>query len=266
MQEVSRNSAAERSVLIRRYFEPDAQELAEGSKTHQKAHIAIAELVAKGYIRAIITTNFDRLIEKALGFPAGRLHCHKHTQSSGRTMPLAIENCTLIKVNGDYRDTRIRNTPEELTRKYPPPLAKLIKRIFDEYGLIVCGWSGEYDIALRSILESCVNRRFSIFWASKGAPKQPAQDLIRLKQAETVSITDADAFFQQLADNVLALEKFAKPHPVSTKMAVAKLKRYLSDPQHYIDVHDLLMEEVYDLYASLELEPSAGPSKEFAIC
>ncbi|MGO8879241.1 MAG: SIR2 family protein [Desulfomonilaceae bacterium] len=246
--QVARKSGDLRSSIIRRYFESDPERLADDSKTHQKAHTAIAKLVAKGYVRVIITTNFDRLIEKALdSMQVGYSVISTPSQAMG-TMPLAIENCVLVKVNGDYRDSRILNTPEELAKKYAPPLARLIKRTFDEYGLIVCGWSGEYDRALRSILESCSNHRFTIFWASKGELKQSAKELIRSKHAERVSISDADAFFQQLADNVLALEKFAKPHPLSTKMAVAKLKTYLSDPNHHIDAHDLVMEGVHDLY------------------
>lgn len=44
----------ERSRLLRGYFEPTA------------AHRAIARLVKGGYVRVIVTTNFDRLLEHAL--------------------------------------------------------------------------------------------------------------------------------------------------------------------------------------------------------
>jgi NAD-dependent SIR2 family protein deacetylase len=40
----------------------------EGRKTPTAAHRAIAALVRSGYIRVLITTNFDRLLEESL-FP-----------------------------------------------------------------------------------------------------------------------------------------------------------------------------------------------------
>ena len=46
----------------------------------------------------------------------------------------------VFKVHGDYLDMRIRNTTTELSR-YPREIDQLLDRIFDEYGLIVCGWS-----------------------------------------------------------------------------------------------------------------------------
>jgi hypothetical protein len=57
---------AERMQLLRPYFEPTEDERSEGLKSPSKAHRAVAELVAKGYVRVILTTNFDRLMEQAL--------------------------------------------------------------------------------------------------------------------------------------------------------------------------------------------------------
>ncbi len=48
LQELAPQNATQRSIIVRKYFEPDADDLDQGSKTPQKAHIAIAELVAKG--------------------------------------------------------------------------------------------------------------------------------------------------------------------------------------------------------------------------
>lgn len=55
---------AERQQLLRNYFEPNDAERDEGLKTPTVAHHAIADLVKRGYIKVIVTTNFDRLIEK----------------------------------------------------------------------------------------------------------------------------------------------------------------------------------------------------------
>jgi hypothetical protein len=46
----------------------------------------------------------------------------------------------------------LKNTGEELS-SYEDGIEHLLNQVFDEYGLIVCGWSGEWDIALRRALE-----------------------------------------------------------------------------------------------------------------
>src|SRR5437867_2232061 len=59
-------SPTERSRLLRSYFEPTEEERQQNLKVPTAAHRAIANLVASGHIRVVITTNFDRLMERAL--------------------------------------------------------------------------------------------------------------------------------------------------------------------------------------------------------
>ena len=68
----------------------------------------------------------------------------------------------MLKLHGDYLNTRIRNTPQEL-EKYPEEYNRLLDRIFDEFGLIVCGWSAEWDAALRDAIYRAVSRRYTTY-------------------------------------------------------------------------------------------------------
>ena len=52
-------SPAERSALLRSYFEPTAEERARGVKVPGAAHTALANLAATGHVRLFVTTNFD---------------------------------------------------------------------------------------------------------------------------------------------------------------------------------------------------------------
>lgn len=245
---------AERQQLLRAYVEPSEEERAEGAKSPTAAHRAIAGMVAKGYIRVIITTNFDRLMETAL-VEAGVVPTvlSSPDQVHG-AMPLIHTRCCVFKVHGDYLDTRIRNTPAEL-EKYPKEFDDLLDRIFDEFGLIVCGWSAEWDTALRAAVERIVSRRFSHFWAVRGEPGNAAKRLIQRRQAHVLSIADADRFFSELERLVEALEQFARPHPLSTDAAVASLKGYLPEPKHRIRLADLINGEVERV-----LEVTDGPA------
>ncbi len=234
---------AERQQLLRGYLEATETERADGLKAPTVAHRAIADLAAKGYIRVIITTNFDRLMETALadaGVVPTVLSSPDQVQGA---LPLIHTRCCVFKVHGDYLDTRIRNTPDEL-ETYPPEFNRVLDQIFDEFGLIVCGWSAGWDTALRDAITRSVSRRFSHFWAVRGEPGDAALRLIQHRQAETIGIADADGFFSELSRLIEALEQFSRPHPLSTEAAVASLKSYLAEPKYRIRLADLVSNEV----------------------
>ena len=228
---------SERQQLLRPYFEPDDQQRQEGLKQPTAAHRAIAQLVAQGFIKVIVTTNFDRLIEKALEDEGVVPTVLSTTDQVEGALPLDHLNCCVFKVHGDYLDTRIRNTQSELD-EYPQVYDNLLNRIFDEYGLIVCGWSATWDTALRNAIFRAKSRRFTTFWALYGDATDEAQQLIEQRSAQVISIEDADRFFQSVQETVTSIEEYSRPHPLSTEAAVATLKRYLSRPEHRIQLSD----------------------------
>ena len=237
------NTPAERQQLLRSYFEPNEAEREEGIKMPTAAHHAIADLVKRGYVKVILTTNFDRLIEKALDAAGVSPIVISSTDHILGTRPLTHSGCTVVKMHGDYLDTRIKNTPAELA-KYDKPLTKLLDRVFDEYGLVVVGWSAQWDEALRSAIERCSSHRFTTFWTTIAEPVEAARKLIQQRRAIVLTIEGADPFFSSLSEKVVSLEQVRlAAHPMSPVVAVATLKRYLSDSRHRIKLRDLVMEE-----------------------
>lgn len=234
---------AERQQLLRGYWEATEQERDEGAKQPTNAHRAIASLVVQGFVRVIITTNFDRLMEIALadmGIVPTILSTPDQVHGA---LPLIHTRCCLFKVHGDYLDTRIRNTPKELAT-YPVEFDALLDRIFDEFGLVICGWSADWDEALRNAILRAPARRFATYWAVRGEPSSAAQQLIAHRTAQVIPIKDADSFFQSVEQHVKSLEEFSRPHPLSTEAAVASLKRYLTEPRYRIQLADLIADEV----------------------
>lgn len=255
---------AERQQLLRAYLEPSEAERADGLKAPTVAHRAIASLAAKGYIRIIITTNFDRLMETALADVGVVPTVLSSPDQVHGAMPLIHTRCCVFKVHGDYLDTRIRNTPAELER-YPEEFDHLLDRILDEFGLIACGWSAEWDTALRAAVERVVSRRFSHFWAVRGEPGKAAKRLIEHRHGQKLPIADADSFFSELGRLVEALEQFSRPHPLSTDAAVASLKGYLAEPKHRIRFSDLVCEEIdrmLDTTATSAFALQGGPAPD----
>jgi hypothetical protein len=158
---------AERSRLLRAYFEPSPGDPEPNTKRPTRAHRAIAQFAARGFVRLIVTTNFDRLIETALHEAGVNPIVISTADGVEGAPPLAHSPCTLLKLHGDYIDMRIKNTPAELA-SYDPRITALLDRILDEYGLVVCGWSGEWDMALRDAISRRKSRRYTLYWAAHG--------------------------------------------------------------------------------------------------
>ena len=248
--DVIAKTTTERQQLLRGYFEPTDDERDQGVKIPSAAHRAIAKLVASGYLRVIITTNFDRLMERALEEAGVAPTVISTTDQLAGVLPLAHSGATVIKLHGDYTDTRVKNTEEELAA-YDETLDRLLDRVFDEYGLIVSGWSGDWDTALRVAIERCPTRRFTTFWTIKSPLSERAKRLAEYRQSALLQIKDADHMFEELWEKVQTLEEMDAPHPLSAKMAVATVKRYLIDPSAKIRLHDLVYDETEKLIAEL---------------
>ena len=199
-------------------------------------------LVVEGLVSVIVTTNFDRLLERAIA-DAGIEPVVIATPDAARgAEPFAHSDITIVKVNGDYLSPNLKNTVDELA-SYDADTDRVLDQVFDQYGLIVCGWSADWDTALRSALYRTRSRRYSTYWMHRGPLGDHAARLVAQAKVITVPIDDADSAFGALADGVTALRAARDRHPPTTDLAVGRLKLYLPDPLSRIKLHDLLDSE-----------------------
>lgn len=245
------SSPDERRAILHRYIEPDEQDQEEGRKVPTKAHQAIAQLVRSGHIRVIVTTNFDRLMENALREQGIEPTVVSSADALAGAEPLTHSRCYILKLHGDYKDARILNTDQELST-YPECYDRLLDRIFDEHGLIICGWSGEWDHALRSAFLRAPNRRYPVYWAARGSLGTGATELAAHRSAKTISITGADEFFRSLQQRVETLEQSQRQNPLSIELLVNSAKRYLAKPEHRIQLDELFSQETERLLTQLD--------------
>ena len=236
------NSPDERRAILHRYIEPDEQDCEEGRKTPTKAHHAIAHLVRVGYVRVIVTTNFDRLMENALREQGIEPTVIGSADALAGAEPLTHSRCYLLKLHGDYKDARILNTDQELSA-YPDAYDRLLDRIFDEHGLIICGWSGEWDHALRAAFLRAPNRRYPVYWAARGTLGSGAQELATHRAARIIQINGADEFFQTLQQRVETLDQSQRQNPLSVELLVSSAKRYMAKAEHRIQLDELFAQE-----------------------
>lgn len=231
-------TSALRRELLASYFEPTVEDRDNGRKVPTKAHRAIARLVARGTVRVILTTNFDRLLEQAIQAEGVEPVVVATAAAAQGTIPLAHTTCTVIKVHGDYLDPNIKNTVGELAA-YEEPLDALLDRAFDDYGLLVCGWSGTWDPALRNAIERCPTRRYGLYWAAQAGLTPEATRLVQNRSGAVIAIQGADEFFEELLGKVEALDDLGRASAMSVEISVAEAKRYLPDPVHRIRLVDL---------------------------
>lgn len=235
-------SPFERQALLRSFFEPDEGERERGVKQPTQGHQAIARLVAGGHVRIILTTNFDGLIETALRQAGIEPTVVAHRDDVAGLAPLHTLKCLVVHVHGYYLNaTSMLNTPEELDA-YDTATDALLDRIFDDYGLVIAGWSATWDPALRNALSRCSRHVFASYWTDPYPLPDVARDVLARRRATYVQ-TDADTFFGEVADAVAALADTERRHPTSIAVEVASAKRSLSGTRQAISLHDALRRE-----------------------
>jgi hypothetical protein len=194
---------AARQMLLRNYFDtaPDGARLAPTS-----AHRSLAQLVAQGRVRVIVTTNFDRLTERALDEVGISAQVIASPDAVDGMIPLVHSPVTVLKIHGDYASLPLRNTPTELAT-YPEAWRGLLGRILDEYGQVVIGWSAEWDVGLVRVLTASPNHRYPTFWAARrGVISEAASRVIANRGAVVVPVADADTLFRDLAEQLGRLD------------------------------------------------------------
>lgn len=239
----------ERVQLMREFFEPADEEKELGWKKPTKAHEAIAKLAKDGYIRVILTTNFDRLLERALEAEDVIPQVICHESDIDKSTPIVHgKTVTIIKINGDYIDCRFRNTTEELDN-YPEAMKNYVNRIFEDYGLITCGWSATWDKGLVDIINGSSSSRYNSFFTNVGEASNVMKALAASRHGEIMPIKDADDLFTELYEQVTALEKSNTSRRMNYDVMMSRAKKYLSSEQYNIDYSDLIERlgaEAYD--------------------
>lgn len=145
----------------------------------------------------------------------------------------------MIKLNGDYLDCRFRNTTEELD-SYQPELEDFMSHIFQDFGLVTCGWSAKWDKGLINIINNARLSRYGSYLTFVGCPDEGLKRLAANRNADLVNISDADKMFSDVYEQVTALEKLGMSKTINADVFVARVKKYISNPEKQIELVDLI--------------------------
>ena len=119
----------------------------------------------------------------------------------------------------------------------------LVRRVVTDYGLLVAGWSVEYNPALRDLVAAHYPRDSR--WAGSVQARSDLQRnrSPRIKKALVLQTTADDAF-GDLADEVESMHDRQARNPLTLEVAVSRIKRQLARPQlPAIAAHDMLAGE-----------------------
>jgi hypothetical protein len=240
----------QRQALLRSVIEPSADEIRAGLKIPGAAHHALAELVVRGYVRVIVTTNFDRLIETALRNTGIEEQMLSGPGDLPGMIPLQHTACTVIKLHGDYQQANLINTDAELAEHHPEWLG-LLCRVLAEYGLVTVGWSGQSDIALRREIAAAAGQRYGCFLGMRGEPAPELATLALEGKAIAVPIANADESFDKVAGTLTQVAQHPAA-PLRTSAMVGTVKRLVSQSRVKIELRDVLLREAALLKDTLD--------------
>lgn len=235
-------SPAERVQLLKECIEQTSIDQHFYDIEPSPAHDALVELIAQQYVSVVVTTNFDRLIENALTAANLPPVVITNLTTPETTMPITYNRITVIKANGDYLSPDFKNTVEELNT-YDEALDQLLDRVFSEYNVVICGWSADWDKALRNALVRSHSNLFSTYWLQKGTLGEEAARVISRRNAVLLRIDDADTALTTLRRDVEALAKTNSSSTLNSESTMVRMKRYIPNDVDQIKLRELLINE-----------------------
>jgi hypothetical protein len=170
---------------------------------------ALAAMMAGGHARAIFTTNFDTVVEKAFAAVSGKAIAAFHLEGSSAANT-ALNNDEFpiyVKLHGDFRYQSVKNLSADLLTQ-DKELGKCLVSACNRFGLVVAGYSGR-DESVMSLVEEALRGPnpfpHGLFWTTmKGRRPFKAVEVLIAKakargiNAGVVEIETFDSFMSRV--------------------------------------------------------------------
>jgi hypothetical protein len=222
-------SEADRRVVIDR---------AVSSAAPSYGHLVLAALMRVGRARVVWTTNFDPMVEDAVASvfeTTGKLTTATPDGPDLARQALSEERWPLlVKLHGDFRSRRLRNTSEELNRQ-DAQLRDALVHALGSYGLAVTGYSGRDHSVLEALergIDAGRGYPAGLLWFHRSTEQLlPAVEEL-LAKAQTAGVEAAAIpleTFDELMGDLLHLEQ-TLPDEIAAKLEQARPRRVSDAP------------------------------------
>lgn len=174
----------EYSYYLEEYFKNDnrAQQAYFQSKVINNnlssGHKIFAALLELGYIKAVLTTNFDDVIERAFSYMSNKPLSFVYHLEAAHDVVNAVDKeyfPIYIKIHGDFRYTHIKNLSDSL-KSQNQELMKAFQKLAVRYGIVFSGYSGrDFSVMeeLNKMLEMPNMFPQGIFWLTRKSSDLP---------------------------------------------------------------------------------------------
>jgi len=211
------------------------------------SHRGIAELARRKIIRAIITTNFDHYIERALEENGLETQVISNDDDLEKSEPLIhCKSIRIYKPHGDLGRGALKNTPKDL-EKLSPKMEEELIRVLSEHGVIVLGYSGR-DKSIQRVLAERNPIYYPLFWVDPRTPNGEIEAILKTIKYTYIPCKGAGQF---IADYINFIEKLESLAPsIGLGPTLFEIRRALSSPIEPIE--PIFMEFLNNIYRRLQ--------------
>ena len=161
------------------------------------AHKLIAELVRRNIVRAIITTNFDNYIERALLEKGLTPQVLASDDDIRHAEPLIhCKSVRIYKPHGDLERGEIKNTPKDL-EELNKAMAEELIHIMSDHCILIIGYAGE-DAGILDILKKRNHNKYGLYWVDPKKPSGEANRILERFDCDYLPCEGAGQFFKDL--------------------------------------------------------------------
>jgi tetratricopeptide (TPR) repeat protein len=167
------------------------------------AHIALASLIRDGFVRRVLTFNFDSVLARACGLLGQYPATYDFGVSPSDQTDYLADSC-VVHLHGQGFGRVMLNDGEE-TREHASKVRPLLDDTFAKFPLVVVGYSGEADKVFEQLCAAYTGRQ-RLFWL--GFDEEPKEHLRPLLGGRHKNIcryfggADADAILIALAQKL----------------------------------------------------------------
>ncbi len=178
-------------------------------------YVVLADLLLRNYVNTVLTTNFDDLVYiSATNFTGNRPIVYAYGILASE-MKMTSPHSKVLKLHGDYLYSNIVNTSEEmykqsqaLSEPYKDDreaisslnMERQVRTIFNNFGLIVLGYSGGDETVMRLLDNASKDNGFYWCYVKGYPPDEEVLELIERKEGKLVEIEGFDALMKEISD------------------------------------------------------------------
>ncbi len=230
------------------------------------AHLCLGELVARGYVSTVLTTNFDQLVLAGL-VRAGVLPVICDGIESLNRIAGAPRHPQLVELHGSRHTYLLRNAPEdvEAVRRNSSAAAAIQKLLQHATTFVAVGYGGREAGVMHLLKQAAqVYPDKNIFWVNHAPRPDDIVDNVReflstSRNSRLLPGQDADTFFLELcrALQVGSPTAISKPLEVIERSINDASRATISDPDIQAEI-DAAIRQLQRLQESnTETEPDA---------